>query len=285
MDQVVNADHIPVTGETILAGDISKVPGGKGANQAYSIAKLGGIVSMLGAVGKDDSGKYILNNLMSVGVDTSRIRKYDGINSGTAWIIVDRKGNNSITVIPGANDKVDKSYIDENMDFIKAAEIIILQLEIPVETVKYVVKIAKKLGKCIILDPAPAVLLENDILECVDILKPNETEAGILTGMDSTDYVQICKCLRHKGVKNVLLSLGEKGIYADLDNGIQELFPGIQVTVVDTTAAGDSFIAGMAAALSEGRTIVEAIHFGQRVASIAVTRKGAQSSIPSREEI
>ncbi|MCD8333186.1 MAG: ribokinase [Clostridiales bacterium] len=288
MDHVAKVDHIVREGETILATDFSKSPGGKGANQAYAIGKLGGQIAMLGAVGTDDDGNARIRSLHSVGVDTDGMMRCADAPTGTAWISVDRNGSNSITVIPGANMKVDTSYIDEHINAIESADIVIMQLEIPLETVVYTARLAKSMGKYVILDPAPAIPdLPEELYGYVDLLKPNETELSILAGVsaDDTDYLKKVNILRQRGAADMLVSLGGDGVLMSLAGQEDRMIPSIRVEAVDTTAAGDSFVAGLAVKLAEDRDVFEAIDYAQKVAAIAVTRKGAQPSIPSPEEV
>ncbi|MCC8141989.1 MAG: ribokinase [Lachnospiraceae bacterium] len=288
MDLVAKVDHIAQPGETILASDFEKVPGGKGANQAYGIGKLGGSVSMLGMVGRDDDGIALLNNLSGVGVNTADIRICDNAPTGTALIAVDSEGRNSITVIPGTNKMVDAAYIDKHRAVLEEADIVILQLEIPLETVMYAAHLAKSMGKYVILDPAPAIPdLPKEIYRNVDLIKPNETELGILTGtsLEDTDYLKKIGILHRQGASDVVVSLGADGVILSRREGDDKQICGRSVRAVDTTAAGDSFLSGLAVKLAEGQDMEDAIDYAQRVASIAVTRKGAQPSIPTAEEV
>ncbi len=288
MDLIAKVDHIVRPGETILASDLERVPGGKGANQAYGIGKLGGSVSMLGMVGRDDDGIALLNNLSSIGVNTEEIRICDDAPTGTALILVDPEGRNSIIVIPGANMMVDTAYIDEHRAVLEEADIVILQLEIPLETVMYTAHLAKSMGKYVILDPAPAILdLPKEIYPDVDLIKPNETELSILTGTstEDTDYLEKIGILRRQGASDIIVSLGADGVILSRRGRSDKQICGRSVRAVDTTAAGDSFLAGLAVKLAEGQDLEDAIDYAQRVASIAVTRKGAQPSIPTAEEV
>ena len=286
MDHIVHVPHMVNSGETILAeDDLRFVPGGKGANQAYAIGKLGGDVCMLGKVGKDEAGKSMLQNLSEVAVDTSKIELSDA-STGTAWICVNEEGDNSIVVIPGANKQVDIPYIEKNLSEIQKSELLILQLEIPVETVCFAAKEAKQRGKLVILDPAPAKAgLPAELFSYVDILKPNETELAILTGMDASTKVEdMVKELRKLYKGTLVVSMGEKGVLID-DGERSSRLPARKTTVVDTTAAGDSFVAGMALKLVENKSLEEAIGYAQKLASIVVSRSGAQSSIPTAKEV
>lgn len=286
MDHIVHVPHMVKQGETILAkDDLRFVPGGKGANQAYAIGKLGGDVCMLGKVGTDEAGKSMLRNLSEVEVDTSKI-EFSNASTGTAWICVNEEGDNSIVVIPGANKQVDIPYIERNLSEIQKAEMVILQLEIPIETVCFAAKEAKERGKLVVLDPAPAqVGLPTELFSYVDILKPNETELATLTGMDASagveDMVQELRKI-YKGT--LVMSMGEKGVMID-DGDYSSRMPARKTMVVDTTAAGDSFVASMALKLVENQSLEDAIEYAQKLASIVVSRSGAQSSIPTAEEV
>lgn len=289
MDFVAGVSHIPTLGETVLADNFELVPGGKGANQSYAIGKMHGNVAMLGMVGQDTYGERLCENLKSVGVDVTRVRKLSGVSTGIAVIGVIPEGDNSILVIPGANAYVDKSYVMENMDLFESSDIIVVQLEIPLETVVYVVKEARKRGKTVILDPAPAISdLPDELFSCVDVIKPNETELAILV-QDFSSEENLCanaELLQRKGVKNIVVTLGGEGSYLlKEDHTEKRLYADKTVHVVDTTAAGDSYVAGLAVALSRGDSLDEAVELASRVSNIVVTRKGAQTSIPSFEEL
>ena len=288
MDWVIPVNHTPVEGETILADGYTEVPGGKGANQACAAGKLKGNVSMLGLVGDDEIGDKLINNLKLVNVDVSRIEKSENINSGLALINVNSKGNNSIVVLPGANGRCDIKYIEKNIDIIEKSDIVLLQMEIPIETVEYVITVSKNLKKQVILNPAPAPdSLSDEVLRNIDILTPNETELEKISGKNVKtveDAIEASKSLLSRGVKNIIATLGEKGALLVNKDEVKE-FKALKVDAVDTTAAGDSFNGAVAVYLSEGHTISEAIEFANKVSSIAVTRKGAQTSIPERSEI
>lgn len=288
MDFVLNVDKAPLPGETILTNSYTLVPGGKGANQAYALGKLGVSVGMIGAVGHDEAGDMLIANLKKAKVNTKRIIKLRNINTGNAFITVSKNGENSIIVASGANNKLTKEMIDKNINLIKAAKIIVMQLEIPLDVVEYVAKLAKGLGKMVILDPAPAVSnLPADLYKNIDIIKPNETELQTLCGAkieNQDDIILLAKSLMNKGVKNVIVTLGEKGsILVNKDEVTK--FEAINVNVVDTTAAGDTFTAGLVKTLIDGKSLNEAIKYGHIVSALAVTKPGAQSSIPTKKEI
>lgn len=288
MDFVINVKQMPILGETILGDDVNLVPGGKGANQAYAAGKLGGNVEMIGAVGDDLYGKMLIENLQSVGVGTSGIEVIQGTHTGNAFISVDEKGENSIIVVQGANSKLTTEMIDKHRDLIENADIIIMQLEIPLEVVKYVKRLGKVKNKIVILDPAPAKEnLTEDFFEGIDIVKPNETELQTLTGKKLFTREELsmgAKELLDKKIQTVIVTLGGEGALLVTKN-TEEYFETKKVNPVDTTAAGDSFTAALALALGEEKEYGEAIHFGNVVSGIVVTRKGAQTSIPTMEEV
>lgn len=288
MDFVVNVKHMPQVGETLLADSLEFIPGGKGANQAYALGKLGADVTMLGAVGNDSYGDIQIEGLKAVGVDTTHIERIEGVNTGIALINVNEKGDNSIIVVQGANKYVSREYIDKNLKVIEESDIVIFQLEIPIDTVAYAAKKAKGLGKTVILDPAPAPdSIPEDLLANVDIIKPNETELVKLTGIEEVDGCmnKAVDTIKKQGVKTVIVTLGGKGSFVSGQNNVIKHISTEDVKVIDTTAAGDSFIASMALYLSKGKDIIAAVKFANHVASISVTRKGAQSSMPSMEEV
>jgi ribokinase len=290
MDLVAVAPRIPVAGETIIGSNFFTVPGGKGANQGYAAAKLGGQTSMLGRVGDDDFGRAMLTNLANVGCDVTAVRDVAG-PSGVALIFVAESGANSIVVAPGANHKLLPSDVASDANLFDGCRVVLLQLESPLETVAAAAAYAKKLGARVILDPAPAPngALPQELMASVDILTPNETEAAILAGLSpgplTVDQAGgIARTLQSKGASTVIIKLGEQGCL--LAEGTQQhLVPAPQVKALDTTAAGDVFNAALAVALSEGKDLVAACQFAVRAGAISVTRMGAQSSAPSRDEI
>lgn len=286
MDMVVKVPHMPAAGETILAGNMELVPGGKGANQAYAAGRLGARVTMFGAVGSDSYADIEKNSLATAGVDTSRLLVREGKSTGLAWITVNEAGDNSIVVIPGANATVTEQDIVDNEALLRDCDILLCQLEIPLKTVVYAAKRAKELGKTVILDPAPVPQeFPEELFSYIDIIKPNETEAAQLLGASVNGYEEASDKLRAKGVKNVLITLGPKGAYINSETEGKHLMPVRQVPVVDTTAAGDSFTAALAVRLAAGSSLVQAVRYANEVAAIVVTRKGAQTSIPSADEV
>lgn len=287
MDMVIRINNMPQIGETILGNGLTKIPGGKGANQAIAAARLGANVSMIGRIGDDDHGKALISNLKEAGVKTEGISKDEKAHTGIAFINVTDIGDNSIIVIPGANHCCVPSDVDKNIRLIEKADIVIVQLEIPIETVIYAIKTANKLGKKVILNPAPAAKLPADLYEKIDIITPNENELEVLTtteGQENDEYQFRCNELLKKGVDTVIVTLGSKGAAIMSDNK-SKYFPAVKVQAIDTTAAGDSFTAGFAAALMEGMDYEEAIQFANSVAAFVVTRKGAQTSLPWKKEV
>ena len=286
MDMVVKVPHMPAAGETILAGNMELVPGGKGANQAYAAGRLGARVTMFGAVGSDSYADIEKNSLASAGVDTSRLLVREGKSTGLAWITVNAAGDNSIVVIPGANATVTEQDIVDNEALLRDCDILLCQLEIPLKTVVYAAKRAKELGKTVVLDPAPVPQeFPEELFSYIDIIKPNETEAAQLLGASVNGYEEASDILRAQGVKNVRITLGPKGAYINSETEGKHLMPVRQVPVVDTTAAGDSFTAALAVRLAAGSSLVQAVRYANEVAAIVVTRKGAQTSIPSADEV
>lgn len=288
MDITLRMERAPEAGETLTADSMVASPGGKGANQAYAAGKLGGDVAMLGAVGQDAYGEELIANLASVGVDVSGIQKIADVPTGTAVIYVEQTGENRIVLVTGANGRVDRVYIDAHMDKIAACDIVILQLEIPLDIVVYAAKKAKGLGKTVIVDPAPAVPdIPKELWGYVDYIKPNETELNIiLTGKaDGLPLDEALTQVQQLGVKNVWVTMGGHGVFFRDENGREETIPSVRVKAVDTTAAGDTFLAAAAVSLSKGKTPAEAIAYGNRAAALAVTRPGAQQSVPTEEEV
>ena len=288
MDMVIEMKQLPDIGETVLGRKLSYVPGGKGANQACAVGKLGGNVRMLGCVGQDTFGCQQLQNLRENQVDTDAIYQVSQKPTGTAVIYVNEQGDNSIVGVAGANETCDKEYLKENDRHFREAAFVMVQMEIPGDAVFYSIQRAKELGKVTVLNPAPAPdTLPEQILEQIDYLTPNETELMKLCGYSRLSEENIRKGARmllSKGVKNVLVTLGDKGVFLVNENQ-ETLFPARRVQAVDTTAAGDCFNGAFVTALAENRSIEEAARFANMASSIAVTRKGAQSSIPNREEV
>ncbi len=287
MDVVVSLSHLPKPGETIIGRDKQEHPGGKGANQAYAAARLGGTTSMIGRVGSDNYGEVLISSLESAGADTGGIISQDGTSTGLAFICVDENGENTIVVASGANAMLKPEDILANERLMDDADIVLIQLEIPFETVSFAIETAHRKGKTVVLNPAPVRGGLEGIFGMIDILTPNEGELSELAGAraDSTEETEAAaKTLIEKGVGAVIVTLGEKGALLVRKEGTKR-FPAKSVKAVDTTAAGDTFSAAICVALSEGNSLEEAVVFANGAAGIAVTRKGAQPSIPSRSEV
>jgi len=287
MDLVTRVKVMPRVGETLIGKDYKQIPGGKGANQADAIAKLGSKVYMIGRVGDDGFGSDLIQSLNSDGVDVSYIKRDKNAPTGIALIMVEDHGDNSIVVIPGANFELTPKDIDDSLHAIEEADIVVTQLEIPIDTVRYTLKKAKELCKYTVLNPAPAAKLDDELIKNVDLLTPNETELEILSGMKietEEDILAGARILIDKGVKELIVTLGDKGaLYVNEE--VSNFYEAYRVNPVDTTAAGDSFTAGIAVALSEGKSMDKAIKFASKVGALTVTKEGAQSSLPTREEV
>ena len=278
---------MPLGGETLLGSDFHMVPGGKGANQAVAVARAGGHVKLVGRVGDDIFGKQLLKNLDDNGIDTTFVNITVETATGVAIIVVDDHGENSIVVVPGANDNVLPRDVEAARSILETAQVVLLQLEIPLETVELVIRVAKKAGVPVILDPGPARPLTPDLLSMVDIITPNEHEAQVLAGEtlhDLHDAKGIAAKLLGWGIPNVLVKLGGAGVVMATEKGVEHI-PAHKVPVEDTTAAGDSFAGGLAVALAEGYALRQAVDFANAVGALAVTRLGAQSAIPTRQEV
>lgn len=276
-DLVFEADKRPNPGETLIGKDFKTVPGGKGANQAIAASRLGAKVAMMGCLGEDQNGIFLEENLKANKVETKFIKKVKGVPSGVAGITL-AEGDNSIIVVPGANYEVDKTYIDKNKEVIKSAKIVLLQLEIPIEVVEYVIDICNKNKVKTILNPAPIQKLKEDILEKLDYLTPNKHEFEIL--YESKIEEEMLK--KHKN--KLIITKGSEGVsFYDGDKVIN--LPSNKVEVVDTTGAGDTFNGAFAYSLVKGMSIKESIEFANKAAAISVTKFGAQGGMPTLKEV
>ena len=287
MDMVVTAEHFPQPGETILGKKFGMFPGGKGANQAVACAKLDGITYFIGKMGKDIFKEKLVQNMKNDGVNLDYLLIDNKESTGIALITVDATGENEIVVVSGSNMKLAPDEVASKRHVFQQVNVVLTQLEIPLETVQKAAELAKASSALLILNPAPARTLPEHLLKQVDFLTPNETELEILSGKSVKD-VESAKAaaanLLKKGVKNIIVTLGEKGALLVNENQ-HKLFPTRQVTAVDTTAAGDAFNGALALSLAKGEEIAAAIQFANQVASFSVTRMGAQSSMPTRDEI
>lgn len=286
-DMVIKTDHFPAPGETILGGKFLMNAGGKGANQAVAAARLGGLVTFVGKIGNDIFGKQAVSQLKAEGINIDYVSVDQENPSGVALITVDQKGENSIVVASGSNGTLSMEDVNKTIEEIDRSEFILLQLEIPVPTVEYIAKLASQKQKKVILNPAPASALSDELLKHLFIITPNETEAELLTGIKITDEksaLEAATFLHKKGVENVIITMGAAGSFF-LHNGQSGIIEAPKVTAIDSTAAGDTFNGALVVALSEGKTIIEAISFANKAAAISVTRIGAQSSVPYRVEL
>jgi len=286
MDLVTHVKKTPRVGETILGKGYSEIPGGKGANQAVAIGRLGGEVSMLGMVGNDSFGKVLSDNLKSNNVSTDYLYKTDTEPTGMAMIMVNEDGDNSIVVVPGANFELAPNKMKD--EHLEQVDYVLGQLETPVETIEELFTKAKEKGIKTILNPAPARELSQSLINNIDLLIPNETEFQLLTGIaaDTNENIRIgAKKLFQSGVKEIIITLGKDGAFYLNKEGKEYTAKAYQVLAVDTTAAGDSFIGGLLTQLSLDKSIEEAIDYGMKVGAVTVSRHGAQSSLPNADDI
>jgi len=284
MDLVVRAPHIPHPGETVIGGEYYTAAGGKGSNQALEAARLGAKVHMVGRVGQDELGVRLMETLEEAGVDHQFVVQDPRASTGVALITVADSGQNTIVVAPGSNMRLSPDDVDAARGAIGEADILLVQLETPLETVTRALQIARAKGVKTILNPAPARTLPRDIFGLVDVLIPNETETAVLAGLSiatQTEAKAAGAALRKQGVRTVVLTLGERGaVY--LDAGDVGALSAYEVKAVDTTAAGDAFVGAFAVATAEGKSLPEAVRWGNAAGALAVTKRGAQPSLPDR---
>ena len=290
-DFVINMHRFPEPGETVVGKDFTIFPGGKGANQAYGVAKLGGYVSMVGQVGNDAQGPWLRQHLASAGVDVSHVREDKAVSSGIALISIDASGQNQIVMVPGSNSTFSVEILEQSRDLIASAKLVLLQLEIPLGTVETAARYAKAAGALIILDPAPAVEISDELLAIIDYLTPNETEFVALTGgtrlndkFFRREVALRAHKLRMRGAKKVIVKMGSLGALLVAESQ-EHFWPAVPVVAVDTTAAGDAFNAAFAFALATGKMDLEAGRFATAAAACSVTRRGAQLSMPTFDEV
>ncbi len=287
MDMVVKARHIPVSGETILGGNFFMNPGGKGANQAVSAAKLGGNTTFITKVGSDVFGKQSIQLFDDEGIDISGILSDRTAPSGVALITVDEFGENAIAVASGANANLTPHDVEGALLKVKDPKLFLLQLEIPMDTVRYAIEYASAKGIKVIVNPAPVNSFVSDLFPLIDVLTPNRYESEMLTGIKVVDFAsaqQAAEILHQAGVKTIVITLGNKGAVL-LHEKEFHVIPAVSCEAVDTTAAGDVFNGALCVAIAEGRDMLPAVQFACKAAAISVTRMGAQSSIPNRSEL
>ncbi len=286
-DMIIKMPRIPLPGETISGGKFSMAAGGKGANQAVAAARAGAQVTLIARVGADLFGETAIENFEADGINVNCVLKDDEAPSGTALIFVGEDGENSIGVAQGANGRLSKADIEKFRDIIASADMLVMQLETPMESVTAAAEIAAAQGVRVILNPAPATPVPAEVLQHVDILTPNEHEARVLTGLEVRDEVSAANAahiLMKQGVDTVLVTLGAQGAFA-ASKTFNGMVKGFAVNAVDSTAAGDVFNGALAVALCEGKPLRESVVFANAAAAISVTKLGAQPSIPRRREI
>jgi ribokinase len=287
-DLIIKVSEIPRPGETLLGGEFLTFPGGKGANQAVAAARAGGEVVFIASVGDDSYGEKAITGYRGDNINTEDIKVCKGIPSGIAMITISAKGENAITVAPGANAELRPADLEEAEEAFLEADYMLIQLETPLDTVQKAVELCTELNTRVILNPAPAADLPDEILKQVSILTPNETEAELLSGITVTDEssaAEAADALHNKGVEIVIITLGAAGAYlSDRKSDSRLMVPGFTVEVMDTTAAGDTFNGQLTVALAEGMSLENAIKTAHAAAALSVQKLGAQSSIPRREE-
>jgi ribokinase len=286
-DLIIKTDRIPKPGETVIGGKFFKAAGGKGANQAVAAARAGGDVTFIARVGDDVFGEEAITGFKKDGINIEFVKKDPNEASGIALIFIDKDAENSIAVASGANLNLKESDLEKAREKISKADVVLMQLETPVKTIETAAKIAEAFGVKVILNPAPAQPLSDELLKIITILTPNELETKLLTGLevkDEKDAEKAAKILIEKGVECVILTMGKKGALLATKEETK-LIPSFNVEAKDTTAAGDTFNGALAVAISENKPMTEAIAFANAAAAISVTRMGAQPSAPQRNEI
>lgn len=286
VDHVIRVPYFPKAGETLTGYGYQIAYGGKGANQAVAAARLGANVQFIGTIGDDQIGQAMKLAFAQDGIDTSPITTIPNQSTGLAMIQVSDEGENSIVISAGANADLTPALVEQYKAVIEQAEILLMQLESPLQAVELAARIAKNAGTRVVLNPAPAQALPESLLSSVDMITPNETEAEILTGVKVCDEQTACQAAEHfhqLGIETVLITLGSKGVYVS-EKGKGQIIPGFRVKAVDTTAAGDTFNAGVVTGLLEGKALSDAIRFAHAAAALSVTRMGAQTAIPTRAE-
>lgn len=289
IDLVTNTKRIPVRGETVFGSGFQIHPGGKGANQAVAVARLGYPVCMIGRIGDDAFGQQLRTHLEQAGVNVAGVITTTG-TSGVATIIVADSGENCIVITPGANALLTPEDIDANVEIIRSSGIVLTQLEIPLETVEHLAGICAREGIPLILDPAPAKGLPASLFKVVSWFTPNETEAAFFTGENGTDFgplepASVAKALIDRGIGGVVLKLGSRGAFLASNARVEEQLPAFAVRAVDTTAAGDAFNGAFAVGMLLGKDPVASARFATAAAALSVTRAGAQPSMPTRAEV
>ena len=286
-DHILNLESFPAPGETVTGNQYQVAFGGKGANQAVAAGRSGANIAFIACTGDDDTGERVRKQLASDNIDIAPVSVVAGESTGVALIFVNAEGENVIGIHAGANAALTTARVEAQRALISGAEALLMQLESPVESVLAAAKIAHENHTTVVLNPAPARVLSDELLALVDIITPNETEAEKLTGIrveNDDDAARAAKVLHEKGIGTVIITLGSRGVWASV-NGEGRRVPGFRVKAIDTIAAGDTFNGALVTALLEGKVMDDAIRFAHAAAAIAVTRKGAQPSVPWRKEI
>jgi ribokinase len=287
-DMVVRSSQLPLPGQTVMGHSFMTTGGGKGANQAVAAARLGADVSLIARIGSDAFGEMSIESFKKENISTANIYTDSDAPSGVAFIVVDDRGENIIVVAPGANATLNAKDIQDAEDVIKTAGIVLFQLEIPMRTVAEGIRLAKKHNRMVMLNPAPAAPIPEEILHSVDIITPNQTEALTLTGIAVGDAVtaqQACDVLHGMGILTVIITMAEQGAYISSES-YKGLIRGFNAgKVVDTVAAGDTFCGALAIAIAEGKSLQYAVQFANAAAALSVTKAGAQASIPEQAEV
>ncbi|TXU03490.1 ribokinase [Enterobacter hormaechei] len=286
-DHILNLETFPTPGETVTGNQYQVAFGGKGANQAVAAGRSGANIAFIACTGDDDTGERVRKQLASDNIDIAPVSVVAGESTGVALIFVNAEGENVIGIHAGANAALTTERVEAQRGIIAGAEALLMQLESPVESVLAAAKIAHENHTSVVLNPAPARVLSDELLALVDIITPNETEAEKLTGIrveNDDDAARAARALHDKGIGTVIITLGSRGVWASV-NGEGRRVPGFKVKAIDTIAAGDTFNGALVTALLEGKAMDDAIRFAHAAAAIAVTRKGAQPSVPWRKEI
>lgn len=288
MDLLFRTDRSPAAGETVIGNRFDRVPGGKGANQAVAAARLGAAVSMVGRVGDDSLGGELVQSLTASGVDAAHVQSDPAAATGVAAIVVEEgSGQNRIIVVPGANMRLTEADVAAAGEAIAAAGSVVAPLEVPIPAIRRMAELGRRHGACVIVNPAPARPLPDELLRLIDVITPNETEVEQLTGVAVADLAgasRAAAALVKRGVRRVVITLGARGAFVR-DEEDEFHLPARPVRAIDTVAAGDAFTGALAVALAEGKDLRAATHFAGTVAAISVTRHGAQPSMPHRDEV
>lgn len=287
-DIVVQAPRLPRPGETVIGTELMETQGGKGANQAVALARLGHDVEFLGRVGADSYGDKMRSALNDSGVGTTHVLETDQCSSGVAIITVDERGENCITAIPGANERLTPADVEAHRDLIASADVLLVQYEIPLESVAAAIQIARSSECLVIMDPAPYKVHSIEALFDVDFICPNETEAELITGLEvetEADVIKAAERIAQKGAQHSIVTCGDQGAIMRLPDGQIKSIAAFAINAIDTTAAGDAFAAGLASALAQGLEPIDAVKFANAAGAVAASRLGALPSMPSRADV